>query len=413
MLKATIGLGVLAIPYSFQTVGLIPGIILLTFVIVIVTWSDVVVGTFKQNHPDVYSIPDIGRVLFGRAGEWFFTAAYVIYMIFSVSGGMVAVSTALNAVTVHAACTAIFVVVSAVIAVMFASIQTLGRIQFLGWFGIISILAGIMIVTVAVGIQDRPAEAPQVGPWDKDLKLFASPTFAQAMSTVAGFVYATCNPPTFIGFVSEMRDFRQYKKSMYCCQIFVWAFYITIGTVMYFYCGQYVAFPALGSAGVVVKRVAYGIALPGLLVTLIIYTHLPAKFIFVKLLRGSRHLNTNTPTHWVVWLACTLSTTVIAYIMGSAIPIFSSFVGLVGATFAPFMCMIPMGFMWLKDNYWASGAQRTTRVKLQAAWAALVTLMGIFLVVGGTYAAILDIRASTSKVKPWSCTDNSNSVPTA
>jgi hypothetical protein len=88
-----------------------------------------------------------------------------------------------------------------------------------------------MIVTVAVGIQDRPAEAPQVGPWEKDLKLFAQPTFAGAMSTVAGFVYATCNPPTFIGFVSEMRDFRQYKKSMYCCQLFVWAFYITIGTV--------------------------------------------------------------------------------------------------------------------------------------------------------------------------------------
>lgn len=63
-------------------------------------------------------------------------------MIFSVAGGMVAVSTALNAVSVHAACTAIFVAVAAVIAVTFASIQTLGRISFLGWFGIISILLG-------------------------------------------------------------------------------------------------------------------------------------------------------------------------------------------------------------------------------------------------------------------------------
>jgi hypothetical protein len=42
---------------------------------------------------------------------------------------------------------------------------------------------------------------------------------------------------------------------------------------MYYFCGQYVAFPALGSAGVLVKKIAYGIALPGLLVTLIIYTH--------------------------------------------------------------------------------------------------------------------------------------------
>lgn len=78
MLKATIGLGVLAIPFSFQTVGLIPGIILLTFVIIIVTWSDWVVGTFKRNHPEVYSIPDIGRVLFGRWGEIWFMFCYVV-----------------------------------------------------------------------------------------------------------------------------------------------------------------------------------------------------------------------------------------------------------------------------------------------------------------------------------------------
>lgn len=283
-----------------------------------------------------------------------------------------------------------------------------------------------MLCTIAVGVQDRPAEAPQVGPWDKDLKLFGNPTFAQAMSTIAGFVYATSNPPTFIGFVSEMRDFRQYQKSMFICQAFVWAFYITIGTVMYFYCGQYVAFPALGSAGPVLKRVAYGVALPGLLVTLTIYTHvspslldndnahaqLPAKFMFVKILRGSRHLSTNTPTHWAVWISCTLGCTLVAYLMASAVPIFSGLVGLVGATLAPFMCMVPMGFMYLMDSY-RGRSERSHALKLKSLWAALVIVMGLFICVAGTYAAVLDIKASTSKAKPWSCTDNSNSVPTA
>ncbi len=112
----------------------------------------------------------------------------------------------------------------------------------------------------------------------------------------------------------------------------------------------------------------------------------------------------------MVWVGCTFGTTLIAYIMGSAIPIFSSFVGLVGATFAPFMCMVPMGFMWLRDN-WTGRSERSMRVKLQAAWAVLVIVMGLFLVVAGTYAAVLDIRASTATLKPWSCADNSNSVP--
>lgn len=132
----------------------------------------------------------------------------------------------------------------------------------------------------------------------------------------------------------------------------------------------------------------------------------------MRILRGSKHLNTNTPTHWLVWLGCTSGTVLVAYILGSAIPIFSSFVGLVGATFAPFMCMIPMGFMYLKDSYWGR-TERSLRDKAKAAWAAAVIVMGAFLVVAGTYAAVLDIKASTSTVKPWSCTDNSNSVPTS
>lgn len=130
-------------------------------------------------------------------------------MIFCNASGIIAVSTALNAISLHAACTAVFVAVAAVIAFLGSSIRTLGRITILGWIGVVSILSGselavtrwlsltlVMIVTIAVGLQDRPSDAPQTGPWDKNLLLFAKPTFAQGMSTVAGLVFATCNPPT-------------------------------------------------------------------------------------------------------------------------------------------------------------------------------------------------------------------------
>lgn len=42
---------------------------------------------------------------------------------------------------------------------------------------------------------------------------------------------------------------------------------------MYMLAGQYVSSPALGSAGVLMKKVCYGLALPGLLVTCIILIH--------------------------------------------------------------------------------------------------------------------------------------------
>jgi hypothetical protein len=46
-----------------------------------------------------------------------------------------------------------------------------------------------------------------------------------------------------------------------------------LGTVVYYFCGQYVASPALGSAGTLMKRICYGISLPGLFVTITIYLH--------------------------------------------------------------------------------------------------------------------------------------------
>ena len=49
------------------------------------------------------------------------------------------------------------------------------------------------------------------------------------------------------------------------------------------------------------KKVCYGLALPGLIVGAVLNTHLPAKYIFVRILGKSRHLTENTLTHRAVW----------------------------------------------------------------------------------------------------------------
>jgi hypothetical protein len=54
---------------------------------------------------------------------------------------MLSISIALNALSLHGACTAIFVAVAAVIGFVFCSIQTLGRITWLAWVGVICIIS--------------------------------------------------------------------------------------------------------------------------------------------------------------------------------------------------------------------------------------------------------------------------------
>jgi amino acid transporter len=201
---------------------------------------------------------------------------------------------------------------------LMASIQTLNKVSILGWIGFVSVMAAILTITIAVGIQDRPVTAPQTGPWDK--KIFAvnpEGTFLGGMAAVSTVVFSYSGTPAFFTVIGEMRKPQDYNRALYTCQSIVTMTYLTIGIVVYYYCGQYLDNPALGSAGVIVKKVAYGIALPGLFVSVTIYTHVGAKMIFVRVLRyvqlsqslgstlmssGSEHLAGHSFIHWAVWL---------------------------------------------------------------------------------------------------------------
>jgi hypothetical protein len=52
-----------------------------------------------------------------------------------------------------------------------------------------------------------------------------------------------------------------------------WLTLQVVGIVVYYYCGSYVSNPALGSAGVLMKKVCYGLALPGILLSTVLITH--------------------------------------------------------------------------------------------------------------------------------------------
>ncbi|KAL4794765.1 transmembrane amino acid transporter protein-domain-containing protein [Aspergillus venezuelensis] len=424
MMKTQIGLGVLSIPSAFDTLGLIPGLICLLVIAAITTWSDYMIGVFKLRHREVYSIADAGGLMFGKVGKAFFGSAFVLYWIFVAGSGMLSISIGLNAVSTHAACTAIFVAVAAIVGFVFGSIRTLGKMGFLAWGGLFCILTAILIVTIAVGIQDHPAEAPAgPGPWKSDYKIIGNPSFTEGITAVSSLIFAYAGTPAFFAIVSEMRDPQYYTRSLLCCQSGVTSIYITIGTVVYYFCGSYVASPALGSAGAMVKKVAYGFALPGLIVTTLLVIHLPAKILFIRILRGSKHLSSNSAIHWITWLSCTAGITIIAYIIASAIPVFDGLVSLVGALLGTLMSFQPMGCMWLYDN-WKGGAadpsgngtgklrRGSKRWIAMVAWCVFVISAGTFCMVAGTYGSVVGVvdsyRASGGS-SAWSCADNSNS----
>lgn len=132
----------------------------------------------------------------------------------------------------------------------------------------------VITLTVAVGVEGKPVGAPvTVGPYKSDYKLFGSPSFTDAISACGSLVFAYAGTPGYFNIHSEMRDPRGYTRSVALSQGFITILYIAIGIVVYYFCGSYVASPALGSAGDTMKKVCYGLALPGLLVSTILLSH--------------------------------------------------------------------------------------------------------------------------------------------
>lgn len=50
------------------------------------------------------------------------------------------------------------------------------------------------------------------------------------------------------------------------------------------------------------KMVAYGIGMVGLIASAVIYLHVAAKYLFVRILRNSKQLHSNSAVHWETWL---------------------------------------------------------------------------------------------------------------
>jgi hypothetical protein len=153
-------------------------------------------GKFKHRHPEVYSIADVGDVVLGKPGRYICAAVYWLWMTTVAGSALLSISIAFNAMSLHGTCTAVFVAVATILVFLMASIQTLDKVAWITWAGALSLVVSLFLVTIAVGLVDRPAAAPQAPlPWDKDLRIIAHPTFAAAMSAVSQLSFAYAGTP--------------------------------------------------------------------------------------------------------------------------------------------------------------------------------------------------------------------------
>ncbi|KAI1857905.1 hypothetical protein JX265_010935 [Neoarthrinium moseri] len=389
LMKLCFATGVLGIPSAFHVVGYGPGIILLACWGSMTTYYAWIMYLFRMKYRGIHNIADAAAVLGGPIAREIASAIFLLTWILATGSGFVGLAQGFKILANGKVCTVVWTMVAALCTAVVASIPTLGRLAILTWIGFASIFTAVFIVVVGVTQVERPAAAPQSGPYDLGVTAVGVPGFVAGLTATLNLFAGYGSTPTFMPVIAEMKVPKAFPKALFSSQGALSACYISFGVVVYLYCGQYVASPSLASAGGTLEKVAYGISIPGFIMTSTLWVHLAAKFVFVRILRNSVHLQSNSIIHWVTWLGSTIGITVLSFLIAEAIPFFSYLLGLI-ASFccAPTCLIIPalMGLYMDKGNHALNWKKKAVFV---LHWFTVV--LGSFLLVAGTYTTLQSI----------------------
>lgn len=201
----------------------------------------------------------------------------------------------------------------------------------------ISIFASVLITMIGVAVQ-RPGHGIY--------EVTRHTSFVNGFTAVTNIVFAYCmfnrmsglvqkslirigGHPGYFGFLAEMKNPEDFPKSLCMQQGFEILLYTVSAAVIYRFAGAGVASPALGSTGPVLRKVAYGIAIPTIVVSGVVLGHVAIKNVYVRIFRGTNVMHTRSFRGISAWIGITLAFWTVSWIIAEAIPVFSDLLSLI------------------------------------------------------------------------------------
>jgi hypothetical protein len=116
-------------------------------------------------------------------------------------------------------------------------------------------------------------------------------------------------------------------------QVLAVSFYLTVSAVIYYYAGPLVASPALGSASPLIRKIAFGIALPTIVVAGVVNGSVACKYIYFRIWSGTDVVHQNSVKSISSWVAICAGCWIAAWAIAEAVPNFNLLLGLIAALF--------------------------------------------------------------------------------
>lgn len=392
LIVEAIALGSLSVPSAFASLGMVAGVIICIGLGLIAIYSSYVVGQVKLRYPHISHYADAGQMLMGRFGYELVGAMFVIQLIFLVGSHTLTGAIALGNITNNGngLCSIVFAVVSAILLLLLAIPPSFAEVAILGYIDFASIMLAIGITIIGTGVQSAQGSIAQ-----SDWSAWPKPglTFVEAFVALGNIVFAYSFAVCQFSFMDEMHTPKDFAKSIWTLGIIEIFIYTLTGALIYAFVGQSVESPALLSAGPVLSRVAFGIALPVIFISGSINTTVVSRYIHGRYYKDSVVRFINTKKGWITWLGLITLVTIIAWVIAEAIPFFSDLLSISSCLFVSGFTFYFPAWMWFKLVKEGKWYERENL--LLAVVNASVFAIGIIVLVCGTYASIADIVSSS------------------
>lgn len=183
MIAEIISNGMLSLPSSLATVGMVPGLILIIFLGVFAAYTSVLLVRFKLRHPEVHNMGDAGKIMFGVIGREVFAFGTLLFAVCLAGGQMLSGQIALTELSNSGLCNMSFTGIFCAATFLLALPRTF---DYLGWVSIASVLSIIIAGIVGmVGAGLHPVE-------DRIVVAARSSDFFTAFFSITNPVFAYC-----------------------------------------------------------------------------------------------------------------------------------------------------------------------------------------------------------------------------
>lgn len=386
LIVEAIALGSLSIPSAFAELGMVAGVILCVGLGIIAIYTSYVIGQVKLAYPHITHYADAGQLLMGRFGYELVGAMFALQLIFLVGSHSLTGTIAFDNITDNATCSLVFGVVSAIILLLLAIPPSFAEVAMLGYIDFCSIILAIGITIIGTGVQQSQGIIPASdwSAWPKE-----GLTFVEAFVSVGNIVFAYSFAVCQFSFMDEMHTPRDFVKSIWWLGIIEIIIYTVTGALIYVFVGQSVQSPALLSAGDPLSKIAFGVALPVIFISGSINGTTVGRYIHGRMYKDSVLRYINTRMGWATWLMVIAVTTIVAWVIAEAIPFFSDLLSICSCLFVSGFTFYFPAWMWFKLIMKGKWYDRDNL--MLAITNGFVFLIGLVVLVGGTYASVQDI----------------------